>query len=236
MADYYLTPEVMPAIRRQVLNRLLKMGSLALIGGFCYSYFVLKAETSVALSSSGMLLGVVLFSYFYSVKQQQALAASYRLLITPTGITRVQAPLPPIQLASTEITSITQNRAGVLTIATTDQHRAIYVPVYISNRAELLNELATHAPLTVPDRKTLIEKLSTYTGLATLALISVFYSVDNKWVSTIAGTLVLGILAWSGWHIWRNPNLPPQVRRMRWFLPVVVLSIIVGIIARLTPN
>lgn len=233
MAEYYLSPEVMPAIRRQVLRRMLLMGFMLLVGGFCYSYFFLKSELLVALSTCGLFLGVVIFSYFQSVKQQQALAANYRLLVTDEAITRTQAPLPPMQLASAEVTSITQNKAGVLTIATADQYRAVYVPRHIHNRDELLRELAGYAPLTLLTEKTLREKLGAYAGFAMMALMGVFYLVNNKAVSTITGVLILGVLAWSGWHIWRNPNLLPQARRLRWFLPLVFLSILVGIIARL---
>jgi hypothetical protein len=233
MADYYLSPDVMPAIRRQVLRRMLSMGFLLLVGGFCYSYFILKSDSVVAMSTSGLLLGVVIFSYFRSVKQQQALAANYHLLVTDAAITRTQAPLPTIRLAPAEITGITQNEAGVLTIATADQHRTVYVPLYITNRDELLRELATHAPLTIAAQKTLLEKLSPYAGFGMIALMGTFYLVDDKAISTSTGVLILGVLAWSGWHIWRNPNLPPQTRRLRWLLPLVFLSVLVGIITRL---
>jgi uncharacterized membrane protein YiaA len=233
MAEYYLSPEVMPAIRQQVMRRMLFMGFLLMVGGFCYSHYILKSEITVALSTCGLFLGVVIFSYFQSVKQQQALAANYRLLVTDAAITRTQAPLPTIRLAPAEITSISQNQAGVLTIATADQYRAVYVPRHVHNRDELLRELASYAPLTILTQKTLLEKLGAYAGFAMLALMGIFYLIDNKMVSTITGVLILGVLAWSGWHIWRNPNLLPQARRLRWYLPLVFLSILVGIIARL---
>jgi|GEM_PF-6082440 len=233
MAEYYLTTEVKPAIRREVLKKLSLTGSLLVICSFCYSYFFLKSDLLTAIGSCGVLAGLVVYSYFRSVKQQQALAANYRLVVTPTTITRTQSPLPPIALIYNEITSITQSHAGVLTIATADKQRAVYIPVYISDRAELLRELAAFAPLTISTQQPLSEKLTPLASIAMIGLMGIFYTVSNKVVSTISGVLILGVLAWAGWLIWRNPNLPPQVRRARWFLPLVFLSILAGIIARL---
>ena len=233
MADYYLTPEVMPAIRRQVLKKTLLLGALAVAAGFCQSYFLLKAEVTVALGTCTLLFVVVLFASFYNVRRQQALATAYRLLLTPTGITRTQAPLPAIQLAPAEITRITQHPTGVLTIATTDQQRTIYVPMHVHNREELLRELASYAPLTPLAQAPLAERISPYVNVAVVALMGVFYAFDNKLVSTFSGGLILCLLAWASWLIWRNPNLPPQTRRLRWFLPVVFLAILGTLLIRL---
>ena len=233
MAEYYLTPEAVQVGQRATLTRLLLLAAALLAGGFYYSHWVLQAETVVTLPFYILVVVTFTYSYLQNTKQQKLTLESYRLLVEPDRISRFSASMPPLQLVATDITAITQYAQGALAITTADKYRAIYVPAQVTNRPELLRELTRFAPLTIVANKTWGERLMPFVSVGMIGLMGLFYLVNNKVVSTITGILLLGILSWSGWHLWRNENLLPQARRVRWFLPIIFLSILLGIIARL---
>ncbi|MGI4865728.1 MAG: hypothetical protein ACRYFZ_17530 [Janthinobacterium lividum] len=233
MAEYYLTPEATRATQKALLKQAILFAAIMLIAGVGYNYWGLHADNSVLLLVLVMATGTSIYSYFRNLKQQKLAIESYRLVVNTDGISRFTTLLPPIQLASVEITAITQHAQGNLAITTADKYRAIYVPAHVANRSELLHELARFAPLTIVDHKTWTAKLMPLVAIGMLGLMGLFYTVSNKVISTITGLLLLGILTWSCWHIWRNKNLPRQSRRLLWFMPLILLSIVAGIITRL---
>ncbi|RZJ87145.1 MAG: hypothetical protein EOO60_12510 [Hymenobacter sp.] len=233
MAEYYLTPEATRATQKALLKQALLFAAIMLIGGVGYGYWGLHADSRVLLLVLVTATGVSTYSYFRNLKQQKLAIESYRLVVNADGISRFTILLPPIELAAVEIATITQHAQGNLAITTADKYRAIYVPAHVTDRPALLLELARFAPLTVVEHKTWTEKLMPLIVIGMLGLMGLFYTVSNKIISTITGLLLLGILTWSYWHIWRNKNLPRQSRRLLWFMPLLLLSIAAGMIARL---
>ena len=233
MAEYFLTSEAIQATQKILLRRMLFFAVILSVSSFCYGHFVLHADTQSELFMVLFVVGIMIFSYFRNLKREKLVIPTYRLLLEPGCISRFQANLPPMRLTADDIVSITQNTQGVLTVASTDKYRAIYVPAQVTNQDELLRELSTLKPINILTHKTLLEKIAPFVSVAVLGLMGVFYAIDNKVVSTVSGTLLLGMLIWSAWHIWHNKELPRQSRRLLWFLPIVWLSILVGIIARL---
>lgn len=233
MTEYLLTPKAIEATQRILLRRALFFTVILSVSSFCYGHFVLHSEARVDIFMTLFVVGLMVFSYFRNLKREKLVIPTYRLLLEPDCISRFQSNLPPMRLTADDITSITQNSQGVLTIASADKYRAIYIPAQVTNRNELLADLAKLKPLTILTHKTFLEKLAPYMSVAILGLMGVFYAVNDKVISTISGTILLAILAWSAWHIWRNKDLPRQSRRLLWFMPLVWLSILAGVIVRL---
>lgn len=233
MAEYFMTSEAISATRKILIRRLLFFTLILSVGGFCYGRFVLHSDAQVEVVMALLVIGVMVFSYFQNFKREKLAISSYRLVLEPGCISRFQHNLPPIRLTADDIVRITENTQGVLTVASTDKYRAIYIPTQITNWAELLQELTALQPVTLLTSKTFLEKIAPYTSVGVLGLMSVFYAVNNKVISTISGTILLAVLAWSAWHIWRNKDLPRQSRRLLWFVPLVWLSILAGVIVRL---
>lgn len=233
MAEYYLTPEAIKVSHRALIKRVLLVAAIMLVGGLCYDYWVLHSDMMLRLFMVVAVIGANIYSYFHNLKQQKLAVESYRLLLDADSISRFSAIMPTIKLSAAEITSITQHTQGIIVIATADKYRSIYVPAQVTNRAELLHELERFAPLTAARKNWAAKVMPLVSGIGTLCLMVLFYSVNNKIVSTITGTILLGILSWSYWHIWRNKSLPKLSRRLLWFMPLVLFSIVAGIIARL---
>jgi hypothetical protein len=233
MAEYFMTSEAISAARKILIRRLLFFTLILSAGGFCYGRFVLHSDTQVEVVMALLVIGVMVFSYFQNFKRKKLAISSYRLVLEQGCISRFQHNLPPIRLTADDIVRITENTQGVLTVASTDKYRAIYIPTQITNRAELLQELTALQPVILLTSKTFLEKIAPYTSVGVLGLMGVFYAVNNKVISTISGTVLLTVLAWSAWHIWRNKDLPHQSRRLLWFMPLVWLSILAGVIVRL---
>jgi hypothetical protein len=233
MAEYFLTSEAIQATQKILFRRTLFFAAVLSVSSFCYGHFVLHGGTQLELVMALFVVGIMVFAYFQNLKRQKLVIPTYRLLLEPGCISRFQSNLPPIRLTVDDIVRITQNTQGVLTVASTDKYRAIYIPAQVTNRDELLHELATLKPITILTHKTFLEKATPYVSIAVIGLMGVFYTVNNKFISTISGTILLGVLAWSAWHIWHNKDLPRQSRRLLWFLPLVWLSILFGVIARL---
>lgn len=233
MAEYYLTSEAIPATQKILLRRLLFFTLLLAVGGFCYGRFVLHSDPQSEIVMTLLLVGIMTFSYFQNLKREKLAVSSYRLVLEPGCVSRFQSNLPPMRLTADDIVRIVENTQGVLTVVSTDKYRAIYIPAQVTQRTELMQELASLKPITPLTSKTLLEKIAPYTSVGVLGLMGVFYVVNNKIVSTISGALLLGLLAWSAWHIWRNKDLPTQSRRLLWFMPLVWLSILAGMILRL---
>ena len=65
-------------------------------------------------------------------------------------------------------------------------------------------------------------------------LIGTVYFADNKLLIASAGTVTLGILAWSAWHVLHNKNTDYRTRRNLWWLLPLVLSIIAAMMVKLS--
>ena len=143
-------------------------------------------------------------------------------------------------LASAEIAQLEQRprlwrefAAGWISIAAHDKHQSIIVPPQVANREQLLAELAQFGPVALTTQPTLWQRLAPLTSWVMVLLMGTVYFADNKLLIASAGTVTLGILAWSAWHVLHNKNTDYRTRRNLWWLLPLVLSIIAAMMVKL---
>lgn len=174
------------------------------------------------------------FSYYRSFKKQKRLLMSYTVTLSDNEIIREQLNTPPLTINFMEIKEIVKSEKGNFTIKGVSRQDVIYIPYLIDDPIELEKCLATFGPITVHTKDPFYRKYRIWLSIAVLGLIVSIYTVNNKIIVGICGTLVSGLMAWGFYERITSKNLPQNIKRRSWILLLVIASIIYTVYIKLT--
>ncbi len=238
MQQFRIRPDAFVELRKKVLMRSIPIMLIAASAGAVIPLINSQEKASDAsflFIFIPIIIGVMGFSIWNSLKKQQKLLESYLLTIDGNVITREQLNTEEITIYFHEVKEIIRGNQGALAIKGFDKTEIIYVPTHIERYGELEALLSQIKPITAPSATaSLLQKVSPFLSLVGIGLMLTVYLASNKILVTIAGTLFLGLLGYSFYEVRRNKNIDKKTKNRIWFALVVALSIIATMYMKLT--
>jgi len=183
-----------------------------------------------------IVLFIIVFFYTIrrSVKKQKELMDSYTLVLSEKMIARYQLNTPTISLYHNELKEISKTSKGILVIKGKHPEDVIFVPAQIENLADLEERLNNILPIAQYKPKTIFEKYPTPFSLLTIGLMFGSYTSKDKIIALACCIPLTVFLAWSFYKIRVSKNIDNRVRRVSWWMLIVMFSIIYATILKFT--
>lgn len=181
-----------------------------------------------------IILGAAGFGIYRGIKKQAALFASYTLSISNNLIRREQLNTPAISIYYNDVKEILKNKNGSFTIKGKNSGDLIGIPAKIDNYAELEATLQNIKTITIKENDTLLQKYPVIPGIVMLGLMLCVYTVNNKIIVAISGTIVTGLMVWNLLKIQQSKNIDRNTKRNSWLVLIVLISVIAVTIFKLT--
>jgi len=167
---------------------------------------------------------IMVYSLYRGTTRQKKSLKSYKLIIDDETITRKIFNTPDIRLYFDEITEITKNSRGTITIKSDIRNSTIYAFSQVGNIDELESILSTIQPITIK-KSTIFSKYFVFAGIIAFATALVgMYLATNKVVVSISSFIVLAIWGWSFYVIRTNKNIDAKTKRSSWFMIPISLA------------
>lgn len=236
--EYKIKPNGFQEIQKKIIFRTVPMSLFAASVGI---YIAKSNNSSInendfdVLPYAVPLIFVFLgYSLYKGIKRQRSLFESYKLTINDENIIREQLNTSSINLPINQISKISKLKDGTITIIGRNKSEMIIVPVQIEKYDEIESKLNAIIPLKVIEKEKLLEKYSSVTGLITIGLMVCVYTLTNKIIVGVSGSLLLGILLWSFIVLRKNKNLDEKTKKGVWWIIIVLISIIGVMFLKLT--
>lgn len=224
-------------IQRKILLRSIPMLLIAGAGGIAISSSNSKQNNNdvnvlpIIIPIMTVTLG---FGLYRGVSRQRSLFESYTLTITSDFITREQLNTPTISIYFNDIKEITKHKNGNFTIKGRKSVDLIGIPAQIDDYSQLEATLQAIQPIAVKDKIPLLEKYQSLTGLITIGLMVCVYTVNDKIIVGLSGSALLALMVWSFIEIRRSKNIDSKTKRGFWVILLVLTSVIMVMIYKLT--
>jgi len=234
MPQFKLRPEGFAVVRKKIITRFIGILLFAMLIVVMVDYQ--KADGYKPSPYSWLLtflftaaLGV--FAILRGLKYQLALYSSYIISIENKCITRLQQNTPTITMYFTEITGITKASDGTLTVKGVKPGDIIYIPPSVENQADIELLLSNITP--IEERAPFIQRYSLFVSATFFILMACLYTVNNKAVVAISGTVVSVVLLWGMYRLQTSKNMDAKVKRNTLSALVVLISVVVVTIIKL---
>lgn len=181
-----------------------------------------------------IILGAASFGIYRGIKKQAALFASYTLSISNNLIRREQLNTPAISIYYNDVKEILKNKNGSFTIKGKVTSDLIGIPAQIDNYAQLEATLQNIKTITIKEKEPLLQKFPGILGIIMLGLMLCVYTVNNKIIVAVSGTIVTGLMLWSLLKIQHSKNVDHKTKRNSWLVLIVLISVIAITIFKLT--
>jgi hypothetical protein len=191
------------------------------------------ADAAQFMISFLLILGVLVFSMIRGIKKQKALLGSYELTISDTLICREQLNTPDISILVTEVVEIAKHPKGAFSIKGSRNNGTIIIPVQIENYEQLETTLQQIHPITIKSNS-ILKKLQILLSFIGIGLMICVYSLNNKIIVGLAGSLFTALMIWSLVKIQKDKNVDRKTKNGMWFILLVIASVIGVTIMKLT--
>ena len=122
---------------------------------------------------------------------------------------------------------------GSLMIKGNNSKDFICIPSYIDGFAEIHQRLQQVRPIDVNNKLPFWLKYQILLSVLTMGLMVVVFVVNIKWVVALSGSIFIALMTWSLIEIRGNKNVDTKTKRSAWWVIVVMLAVIVGMIMKL---
>jgi len=173
------------------------------------------------------------FGLYRGVNRQKDLFNSFTLKVSNNLITREQMNTPTISIYVEDIKEIRKNKNGSFTVKSKNPSDIINIPTQIENYSELEESLARITPITTKSTEPILQKYRSLLSLLTIGLMLCVYTVTNKILVAVSGTLLIGLMIWSFFEVRRSKNIDAKTKRVSWWVLLVLLSVIGVMIMKL---
>ena len=236
MQHYKIRQDGFKEITKQMLIRTLPMMLIAITIGITISTINSKDKSdlvNVLPIIIPLLTVAAIFGVYRGVNRQRGLFESYQLTFTNNVITREQHKTPTVSIYFNDITEIVKNKNGSFIVKGKDPMDVIAIPAQIENYLELENKLTQIKQISTNSNKNFLLRNGIAVTILTLGLMLCVYTVTNKIVVAIIGTILLGILTWSFYQVRTSKNVDAKTKRSMWWVLIVFASIIGVMIMKL---
>ncbi|MFT3702633.1 MAG: hypothetical protein QM802_09695 [Agriterribacter sp.] len=226
MQYYKIRRDGLKEIRKQTLIKTLPVLLIALTVGITISSINSKNAGIALPIFIPFMMVTVGFGIYRGGKRQGNLLESYQLTLTNNLITREQANTPTVSIYFNEIKEIVKNKNGSFVIRGKDSSDVIGIPAQIENYSELEDTLMQIKPFGGNVINSFLQRYGIAISFFTMALMLCVYTVTNKIIVAISGTILVAILLWSFYEIRKSKNIDARTKRGMWWLLLVLASII----------
>lgn len=151
---------------------------------------------------------------------------SYELTISENLIAREQYNTPTISIYLGEVREIIKRKNKGFIVWGKTSNDMILIPAQIENYEQLETALGQIKTIDSKGRTNTILKVRRLLGLLATALLICVYTVDNKIVVGVAGTLFAAIFIYSFILTQKSKNIDYSTKRSRWIILLLVLSVL----------
>lgn len=231
---FRLDPESYPALRKRIM---IKTALLVLIVWGGVSFTLLKDGDKDG-TGIWFVVGMALFYgylIFKTSKKRRKIYESYTLIIDEWNITRKQDGLKDMQIPLSEITTIEKNAANRFEVRGKSRapFERILIPRQIEGYDRVEEILAGFKPIEINPKPSYMEKYGLLITLILIAPILGVYIVDNKIIVSVCAVLAVTMLVYSMFYMSKYKNTVKSWKRTLWFLPLIIISILVVVYFKL---
>jgi hypothetical protein len=237
MQTFKIRQEGFKEIKKQMLIRTLPVMLIAVTTGVVISSINSKekaADANILPIIIPLIAASVGFGLYRGVYKQKFLFESYALTITNNLITREQLNTPTISIYFNDIKEITKHKNGSFTVKGKETVDLIGIPAQIDDYSQLETILQQIQPIVVKDRASFLQKYQSLTGLLVVGLMLCVYTVNNKIIVGVSGSVLVALMVWSFIKIRGSKNVDNKTKRNIWWILIVLASVIAVTIFKLT--
>lgn len=227
MEVYKFKADAFKEIRKKILLRTIPLLLIALAIGFGMGFMNGDSSIDDPLTLAIVIPGILLvagFAVYRSISVQKAYLETYTLTIADNVITREQFNTPTITLHFFELKDIVKKKNGLIIIGEKD---IIIVPKLVDNFEQLESTLGTIQPIGTKDTTPFFYKFQPHIGIVSFGLLYCVYTMSNKIVVSITGSLLIVLIIWSFIESQRSKNVDyttKKTRLIRLFILGIVIS------------
>jgi uncharacterized protein YegJ (DUF2314 family) len=221
MVRFVTRPDSFNEVRNKMLAVLIPIFSGML--GCLLWIFSDSALAPTSLILILMVAAIFAFSILFTMQRLKKAHESFVLTVDSDGFLREQFGMSPIRILPNEITSIVRAYTGTIVVTGASRLNPIIIPAQIEDRHDLETILQAIKPIENKSSGGILVTLASIFALLILGWL--FFGVDNKTISVIAGALLFVILASSLVLTFRNKNIETRLRKMMLIGVIPVLSI-----------
>jgi hypothetical protein len=137
------------------------------------------------------------FGIYRGVKKQQQLFNTYVLTISNNMVMHEQLNTQTISVYFNDINEIIKHKNGSITIKGKDKSDVIAIPVQAENFDVIESLLQSAKPIITETQVSFMQKYSSLGAIVTGILMICVYTVNNKIIVGITGTLLIVFMLWS---------------------------------------
>lgn len=216
-------------IKKAILIKSIPISLLAVIGGLAINHFntnIQQSNVNVYPFILPIVLGAMTFGLYRGINRQKKIFDSYRLTINDNSITREQHNTPTITISNSEISKIIKNSNGSFTIKGNSMINVIGVPSQIEDYELLEKSLSEIREITIKDGKKYLQMLLSLGSMLVIGLMLAVYISKDKMVVGASGSILLIILGYSFFQLYRSKNVDNKTKRSIWWIILPTASII----------
>jgi hypothetical protein len=236
MQQFKIRPDGFKEIRKKMLARgipvLLIASTAGILMGLLNSGHK-EADTNILPFMIPFMLAVTGLGLYRGIKRQKKIIESYTLSVAADLIRREQFNTPAISIYVADIKEIIKHKNGSLSIKGKGTADLILIPAQIDNPLQLESTLQSFSTITVKEKESLLQKYPSLIGFITIGLMLCVYTLQNKIVVGITGTVLLCLMVWSFLKIQRNKSVDKKTKNGSWLIFLVLLSVIAVMMAKL---
>lgn len=222
-------------IQKQSLQRSIPLMIIAITAGISMSIFNAKPDME-KLNVLPIIIPIIViaggFGLYRGLNRQKSIFESYTLTITDNLITREQFNTPIISLYLNEITEIVKNKNSSFSVKGKNANDII-IPPQIESYEQLEQMLNKIRPLTSVAVVPFMERYPLVTVLATILLMVCVFTVTNKIIVALSGSILIAIFIWSYIKIRASKNIDTKTKKGLRMIWVVMASVILVMIMKL---
>jgi hypothetical protein len=237
MQQFKIRQDGFKEIKKQMLVRTIPIILIVATGGIVISSVNSKnkADDINVLPYVIPLIAVsVGFGLYRGVNRQKGLFESYTLTFTSNLITREQLNTPTISIYFNDIYEIIKNRNGSFTIRGKGVTDIISVPTQIENYPQLQETLSQLKSISTKSNDHFLQKYRSILAIFAVGLMVCVYTLTNKIIVALSGALLVGLMLWSFFEVYRSKNIDSKTKRGMWWVLLVLASVIGVMVMKLT--
>jgi hypothetical protein len=236
MNEFRIKNDGFKEVRKTIILKTIPMGLLAGGTGIFISLY-----NNPGMAGSGVLTEVILISLaamavgiFGAMRRSKKSFESYFLKVEHNRIVKKQFNLPEISIDFKDVTLITENLNGSITVRGRSSSDIIGIPGQIEEREKLIELLKGIKDISVPEgAQSLLQKYNLLFVLLPLGLMLIFYTSANKIITGVSGLLLLAGIVYGFISLQNNKQVDRFARNGRWLLVFVAFSVIMGLYFKL---
>lgn len=226
-------------IKKQLIIKSLPLLLISVAFGVTIAFFNTKEKKDLLIVLP-IIIPILIFGIgyglFIGLKRQKQLFQSFNLIFSENNVIREQINTPSINIQFGDVKSIIKNKNGSYVIKGKTTTQTILIPAQIDNYENLEMLFNQIKPIEEFSQPTFDEKYKIPVLIFTLLCMAIVYISFNKILVGICGLIVSGLLIRSFIQIKINNNIDNKTKRIGYYSLLVLVSIVVVTIMKVTSN